>query len=231
MKEITVSTSTSPLLEFGASDTRAQRALATVRENLYLHKELCDNARLGAIEILDREYIGKGRDIFDLRSITAEMLFEFRQATAGAIDDLTDMEVRSIICFATQRVREFGNITQLRRARFKWAKIISDRGSKLPICEALSETFFRIRVAAELLEEIAMLPVIDQGYFVRQVVEIGQTESFVQSLRLSIRNRIVPESFTEKGFGIPPLHELCGCRIEGVDKEEVEERVSADARS
>jgi len=227
MSEIVVRVS-QPRLQDEVVDTRAHRALVTLRPNFYLNGRLTGDARERAIDFLEREYIDKGRALFG-RGPSPEMLNDLRKAVGGTIANFSDEEVLRIICFATQRVRTFGNVMQLRQGRYKWAKIVSHRGPARPICNALNETFFRVRVAAEVLEEIAALPVADQGYFIRQIIEIGQTEDFVQSLRLSIDNRIVPESFTEKGFCIPPLHELCGCRIEGVDKEEVEGRVSANS--
>lgn len=210
-------------ISFGAVDTRALRFFDQF-DNWYF-SSLVDNRGAKLRKLVREQYIAKGRDVFDPRSVTREMLNDFRCAAGGNLDRVDDFEVRTIITTGVERIRCYANINQLRQARYKYGKIIAvidDHTSQ--ICRHLNAKYIRIAVAAAAIDRLMKLTAEE---YAQEFYESASGRAYTRDPVAYFANRIgydgvIRESLVAKGRGVPPYHPNCRSRIEGVDKEEVE---------
>lgn len=175
------------MVQFGGADTRSVRMLDSFQHGFWL----CDQVGIGSPEIqnlLRVEYIEKGRALFG-RGPSSEMFEQFRQAGGRRLAGIDDHEIKAIITFAVQRVRNYGNILQLKQGTYKYASVraIVDDGKTCSFCSNAHGQRFLVSPAAQIIKRYAaMMP-----------------GDYAQALHF------------EKAM-FPPFHRTCRCEPEGV---------------
>jgi hypothetical protein len=215
-----------PRLAFGSEDTRALRFFDRL-DNFYF-SSFVDNRSEEIKNFLRKEYIAKGRDLFDPRSVTGEMLDDFRRAAGGKLDRVNDYGVRTIINSSVERVRSWANIKQLHQARYKYGQLvptIDNRTSE--ICLYFGEPptkYIRIGVAAAAIDRLTKM---EPGEFALHLYKSDAGRAFAQDPIAYVHkfvgaDGVIADGLVEEGRGFPPYHPRCRTRVEGVDAEDVE---------
>ena len=214
-------------LNFGSVDTRSLRFFDQV-ENWYF-SSLVDNRGEGLRKLVREEYIAKGRDVFDSRSITREMIDDFRRAASGKLNQIDDFGVRTIITTGVERIRSYANVNQLRQGRYKYGKIVAVLDEHTSqVCRYLNGKYIRIAAAAAAIDRLMELTPED---YAQEFHESAAGLAYTQDPVAYFANRIgydgvIEESLVAEGRSVPPYHPNCRSRVEGVDKEEVEASLS-----
>ncbi len=112
---------------------------------------------------------------------------ELRKVCNGSLDRISDEEIHAIMIYYVQRIRNYGHIESLWRARLKQARIVPMLTPRTGVCE----------------------------YYEGKVISVEQAYNTIQWFK-TLSPEEYGKQIAIKDFSIPPLYFGCRCSLEGV---------------
>lgn len=214
LRDLTPFDGDSPVkLRFGGPDKRTIKFIDEL-DHWYFSK-FVDNRNTGLREFFRKKYLENGAALFGRES--REGIDEFRKAAGGKLDNINDVQVRTIAQQSVQRARNWGNVWSLDQAeveRCRYVALLDNRTTEL--CREIDGKEFRVGPARDAIERLIQL---EPGAFAAEMYESAAGRAFSKdpvgfiTPFIEEDGKTISDQLVATGRAVPPLHLNCRTRL------------------